>query len=75
MAALVDDDLLETIAVVGAPAEIGPAIRERLAGISDSVSLVNNRAPDPRHLAEIVADLHSGSAGSTTAGSTTAGTP
>jgi probable F420-dependent oxidoreductase len=68
MAALVDDDLLETIAVVGAPAEIGPAIRERLAGISDSVSLVNNRAPDPRHLAEIVADLHSGSAGSTTAG-------
>ena len=32
--------------------------RARLAGISDSVSLVNNRAPDPDHLAEVVAGLH-----------------
>jgi hypothetical protein len=43
---------------VGEPHEIAPKIVERLAGISDSVSLVNNRAPDPRHLAEVVADLH-----------------
>jgi probable F420-dependent oxidoreductase len=58
MGALIDDDLVETIAVVGEPHEIAPAIRSRLAGISDSVSLVNNRAPDPEHLAEVAADLH-----------------
>lgn len=59
MATLVDDELIETIAVVGEPEEIAPKIVERLAGISDSVSLVNNRAPDPRHFAEVVAGLHS----------------
>ena len=58
MAALVDDDLIETIAVVGEPHEIAGRIRARLEGISDHVSLVNNRAPDPRHFAEVVADLH-----------------
>ncbi len=59
MAELIDDDLIETIAVVGEPRDIAPKIRDRVAGISDSVSLVNNRAPDPRHFAEVVADLHS----------------
>lgn len=59
MAGLVDDELVETIAVVGEPDEIAPKIVERLAGISDSVSLVNNRAPDPLHFAEVVAGLHS----------------
>jgi probable F420-dependent oxidoreductase len=58
MAALIDDDLIETIAVVGEPHQIAPKIVERLAGVSDSVSLVNNRAPDPEHLAEVVAALH-----------------
>jgi hypothetical protein len=55
----VDDGLIDTVAVVGEPAQIGSRIRARLAGISDSVSLVNNRAPDPQHFAEVVADLHS----------------
>ncbi len=58
MAGLIDDELIETLAVVGEPHAIAPKIRERLDGISDSVSLVNNRAPDPQHLAEVVADLH-----------------
>ncbi len=58
MAALIDDDLIRTIAVVGEPHEIAPQVRARLEGISDSVSLVNNRAPDPEHLAEVVAALH-----------------
>jgi probable F420-dependent oxidoreductase len=57
MAGLIDDDLLETIAVVGEPHQIAPQLVERLAGISRHVSLVNNRAPDPRHFAEVVADL------------------
>jgi probable F420-dependent oxidoreductase len=59
MAALIDDELLETVAVVGEPAQIAPRIRERLAGISDHVSLVNNRAPDPTHFAEVVDALKS----------------
>jgi probable F420-dependent oxidoreductase len=58
MAGLVDDDLIATIAVVGEPHQVAGLVRRRLDGISDSVSLVNNRAPDPRHLAEVVADLH-----------------
>jgi probable F420-dependent oxidoreductase len=58
MAGLIDDELIETIAVVGAPHEIAPRILDRLEGISGSVSLVNNRAPDPQHLAEVVTDLH-----------------
>ena len=58
MGALIDDELIRTIAVVGQPHEIAPLVRERLEGISDSVSLVNNRAPDPEHLAEVVAALH-----------------
>lgn len=59
MAALIDNDLIEAIAVVGEPQEIAPQIRSRLDGISESVSLVNNRSPDRRHFAEVVADLHS----------------
>lgn len=59
MGALIDDDLLETIAVVGEPSQIADKLRARLAGISDSVSLVNNRAPDPEHFAEVVRDLQS----------------
>ena len=58
MAGLIDDELIETVAVVGEPGSIGERIRTRLAGISDHVSLVNNRAPDPHHFAEVVADLH-----------------
>jgi len=59
MGSLIDDELIETVAVVGEPDRIAAMVRERLAGISDSVSLVNNRAPDPDHLAEVVSGLHS----------------
>jgi probable F420-dependent oxidoreductase len=57
MAGLIDDSLLEEIAVVGAPEEIAGEIEARLDGIADAVSLTNNRAPDPDHWAEVVADL------------------
>ncbi len=59
MAELIDDEFLEDVAVVGQPHEIASMLRERLAGITDRVSLVNNRAPDPHHFREVVADLHS----------------
>lgn len=58
MAGLIDDELIATIAVVGEPDRIAPLLRERLEGISDSVSLVNNRAPDPEHFAQVVSGLH-----------------
>jgi len=57
MAALVDDEVLETIAVVGARGEIAGKLRARLAGIADGVSLTHNRAPDPSLWADVVADL------------------
>ena len=60
MAPLVDDELIETVAVVGAPDEIAAKVLERLDGISDHVSLVNNRAPDPDLYAEAVGDLRAG---------------
>ena len=57
MAALIDDDLLHAVAVVGPPSSIAPALRARLEGIADAVSLTNNRAPDPDHWAGVVAEL------------------
>lgn len=57
MAALIPDDLVELIAVVGPRSEIAGKIRDRARGITDSVSLVNNRNPDPELFAGIVADL------------------
>jgi hypothetical protein len=59
MAGLIDDTVLETIAVVGRPATIAGALRARLDGIADAVSLTNNRAPDPDHWAGVVAELTS----------------
>ena len=32
-------------------------LRERLDGIANGVSLTHNRAPDPEHWADVVADL------------------
>jgi hypothetical protein len=57
MAALVDDDLLDAVAVVGPPESIAAALRRRLDGIADAVSLTNNRAPDPDHWAGVVTEL------------------
>ncbi len=57
MTDLIDDEVLETIAVVGPRDEIAGKLRARLEGIADGVSLTHNRAPDPGHWADIVADL------------------
>jgi probable F420-dependent oxidoreductase len=58
MAELIDDEFLEAIAVVGEPHAIATRLSERLSGITDRVSLVNNRAPDPDHFAEVVKALN-----------------
>ena len=57
MTALIDDEILEAVAVVGPRSEIAPALSRRLAGIADAVSLTNNRAPDPELWADVVAEL------------------
>jgi probable F420-dependent oxidoreductase len=57
MAGLVNDEMLETIAVVGPRHEIAAALERRLAGIADAVSLTNNRAPDPGLWAGVVREL------------------
>ena len=57
MAALIPDTLLDAIAVVGPRGSIAAAITARLAGIADAVSLTNNRARDPDHWADVVAQL------------------
>jgi probable F420-dependent oxidoreductase len=57
MTALVSDELLEAIAVVGPRNEIADKLATRLAGIADSVSLTHNRCPDPHYWADIVSTL------------------
>jgi probable F420-dependent oxidoreductase len=57
MTGLIDDEVLETLAVVAPRGEIAGKLRERLAGIADGVSLTHNRAPDPEQWADVVADL------------------
>jgi len=57
MAELVTDEILEEIAVVGPRDRVAARILERLSGIGDAVSLTNNRAPDPTHWADVVAQL------------------
>ena len=57
MTDLIDDALLDAVAVVRPRGEVARALVERLADLADGVSLTNNRAPDPTHWADVVADL------------------
>ncbi len=57
MTDLIDDEVLETLAVVGPRNEIATRLTERLAGIADGVSLTHNRAPDPTQWSDIVTAL------------------
>ena len=59
MTYLIEDEVLEAIAVVGPRKEIAGKLRARLEGIADGVSLTHNRAPDPDHWADVVAELKS----------------
>jgi probable F420-dependent oxidoreductase len=60
MAGLISDEILEAIAVVGPRGEIAAKLHARLEGIANGVSLTHNRAPDPDHWADVVADLKAG---------------
>lgn len=68
MSALVPDELMEAVAVMGPRATIARRLTERVGSVSNqapgpvTVSLVNNRNPDPGHFGDIVRDLHSAGA-------------
>jgi len=57
MAALVPDAMVEEIAVVGRREELAAAVLGRVDGVADTVSIECTRQPDPRHFADVVADL------------------
>ncbi|MEE3330786.1 MAG: TIGR03617 family F420-dependent LLM class oxidoreductase [Myxococcota bacterium] len=57
MTGLIDDEVLEAIAVVGERGQIAEKLKARLEGIADGVSLTHNRAPDPAQWADIVSEL------------------
>ena len=59
MAALVPDAMVEEIAVVGRRDELAAAVLGRVDGIADAVSIECTRQPDPRHFADVVANLRS----------------
>ena len=59
MAHLIDDEVLETLAVMGERKEIAGKLRARFEGIADGISLTHNRAPDPSHWSDVVAELRS----------------
>jgi len=57
MAALVSDEMLDTIAVTGRRETIASRVLDRLGDLADAVSIENTRAPDPSCFADVVADL------------------
>jgi probable F420-dependent oxidoreductase len=57
MAALISDEMLETIAVVGARASVARAVAERADGVVDAVSIENTRNPDALHFADVVGEM------------------
>jgi hypothetical protein len=60
MADLVPDELIEAVAVVGRREAVPGLVREKLAGVADTVSIECTRQPDPAHFADIVAGLGGG---------------
>ena len=57
MTGLVDDELLEQIAVVAPRDQIARRLAERYAGVADRISLVSPMAPDEALWEDVVRDL------------------
>lgn len=57
MGELIDDQMLDELAVVGERHEIFDKLSARIEGIADSVALLNNRHPDANHWADLVQAL------------------
>jgi len=59
MAGLIDDEVLEKIAIVGEPGEIAAKLRARCEKFADRVSLVAPYAPEAERWADVVRELKS----------------
>ncbi|MFP6665349.1 MAG: TIGR03617 family F420-dependent LLM class oxidoreductase [Deltaproteobacteria bacterium] len=57
MADRIPDSFLEEVCIIGHRCEIAAKLKARYADIADGISLTNNRAPDPQHWADIIAEL------------------
>ncbi|MGK2866834.1 MAG: TIGR03617 family F420-dependent LLM class oxidoreductase [Mycobacterium sp.] len=57
MGALIDDEVLHTIAACGSPAEVAAHIRDRVAGISDRICIYQPGPIEVELLAQIVDEL------------------
>jgi probable F420-dependent oxidoreductase len=57
MGALIDDEVLHTIAACGTPAQVAAHIRERVEGISDTVCVYQAAPVAPALIGEIVTNL------------------
>ncbi len=63
MAALIDDQLLETIAVTGTPAEVGAAIANRNRFATRTTMMFYGPPPTPEAMAEVVSTIRTTEAG------------
>ena len=57
LGALIDDSLLETLAVCGRTSEVAEKIRARTDGVADRLTIMAPYAPDPARWSEVVAAL------------------
>lgn len=57
MGALIDDDVLHTIAACGTPAQVAAHIRDRVEGISDRICIYQPGPIEVQLLAQIVDEL------------------
>lgn len=57
MAGLIDDEILEQVAVVGRPSEIADQVRDRYAGFADRIALISQTALEPERWLEVVTAL------------------
>ena len=57
MTDLITDEMVDALTVMGPRDTLADRLITRVAGVTDSVGLVNSRNHDPRHWADVVADL------------------
>ena len=57
MAGLIDDEILERVAVIGRPGEIADAVRARYDGFADRIALISQTALEPESWIDVVKAL------------------
>ncbi len=57
MGELIDDEILNTFAVVGAPEAIAPELHRRYGDVIDRVSFYTPYRSDPERWAKVLADI------------------